>query len=225
MYYMYIGEDKALRTNCFLKYFLILAIAGTAACTGCARSGQVTSEVGGSLQNAGGSLQNEEGSLQNENISFAVIPSEEAVRSFFASYGAEESVSETDGNRFVEYGVADEPSYCGSLNYDEDGTRLRNANFQIYGEVTPEDAEQFFTEAAALFFPEEDPEKALQTEEWDDSPAALIKEAVACTEEGERAWHASFGDFQLSIFTQPAGTAAPRYEMMIDIPTDRDQSR
>ena len=153
---------------------------------------------------------------------------EEAIRTFFEAYDAEESVSMMDDNRFVEYTGSDGPSFGGIMNYDNGGSRLRNANFQIYGEIQPEEAEKFFTEAAALFFPEEDPDASVQKysgsavleTSGDVSPSSFIKEAVGKADEEEHAWHAAAGDIQLSIFTRPSDTAAPRYEMIIDFPID-----
>ena len=242
-------EETALHTIFSKKSLLFLAIAGAAACAGCAHSGQLSSEAGGALQNAdtaytvssaadtsenSADVSAEASSAGTVKLSAAdvVIPSAEAVRSFFEKYGAEESVSEFDGNRFVEYGISDDPSYCGSLNYDEDGTRLRNANFQIYGEAAPADAEEFFTEAAALFFPKETPDvsaqessgSAVQEASGDDSLSFFIKEAVGQAGEEEHASYAAAGDMHLSIFTRPSDTAAPRYEMMIDLPADGEQN-
>ena len=168
MHSLWEGNDLHIHRS--VKSLLVLLAAECAFCTGCARSGQVSAVQEDALQgNTGPAVSVSAGpSASVRDVAElagtdAVIPAEEDIRAFFAGYDAEESISEDGSNRFVEYGTSESPSFDGSLNYDNGGTRLRNAVFQVYGDIPQEDVEKFFTEAVFLFLPEGTAGTALQS--------------------------------------------------------------
>lgn len=142
----------------------------------------------------------------------ASAPERDALSAFFDAHGAA-PLQDTEEDPVLLYGQTQpDPSKAacgGSLNYDGDGSTLLNAGFQVTGRLDGKEAEAYYADALALFFPEED------LAAWEDFLRDSFAGAGSRAE--EHMYRAVSGSSEVILVIRPDDTAAPVSELMISL--------